>query len=232
MYMRKCAFILVYLFQDDYKMHISRNHDIPIACQLCESKYTSKRNYERHLRSQMHRFNLEHNITCKKQRAPYVTVTISSDEGEVEDKDVFSTDDGENKEEDVKNVELNMSDEDGKKREEFLKGVNIVKGKETKDGTSCKVCKKVYKHLLAHCKTGKHIQAFKNSKLYQQMSLDEVEETKLSPTQPAAKIEMMSTTETELEEGMMSDTVDPEVICCDTENEASGMEEPTVQKSM
>lgn len=124
-----------------------------------------------------------------RQRAPSVTVTISSDEGDEDTKDVYILEDTESKEsgklEDktkaVSEVTVNKSEQDPgsktesdeKNNEEFVKGLQVVAGKTTCNGTWCKVCKQTYKHFRIHCKTAKHAQAFKGSKLYAQMNAED-----------------------------------------------------------
>lgn len=139
----------------------------------------------RHLHSLIHLNNLRHQKMAAKgnrQRAPSVTVTISSDEGDEDTKDVYIIEDSERTEsgkleDKTKAVsEVNKSEQDpGSKTEsdeKFVKALQIVAGKTTCSGTWCKVCKQMYKHFRIHCKTAKHAQAFKGSKFYAQMNAE------------------------------------------------------------
>lgn len=102
----------------------------------------------------------------RRKRCPSETFTISSDEGEENNKDVYIV------EESHTSIEpkIEPEKEEKAKHKEYLKAAaDLVRGKETEKGIYCRVCQNHYRNFKAHLKTVKHNEAFEKSKFFAQL---------------------------------------------------------------
>lgn len=127
-------------------------------------------------------------MTCRSHvKQDRITLTISSDDDDNSNKDIYIVNDSKkersiNCSHEEENHATSSDHTDKISIQKSLKSLSNVEGIQGPKGTWCRVCKQFYKQFLAHCRTRKHAQTCKDSKLSVQMTLGENKTVDAQPT--------------------------------------------------